>query len=153
MEYSKIISKIENGKQVGVTGITERDSRDFAYTYAVQKIKDKYVAYIDGYYLDEIYYNEMEDTERIEVYESLPEVFEKFELKYNVRPEDMNTSRGQKFFNDKWIELVRYTGETISLTLTHNKIYNVISTEKEWFRIVDDSGEDYLYPPHLFERI
>jgi len=25
--------------------------------------------------------------------------------------------------------------------LTHNKIYDVISIEKDWYRIIDDSGE------------
>lgn len=156
MDRLKLTNKIENGKQVGVRGIIERDGREFAYTYAIQKIKDKYVAYTNGYYLDEVYFHELEHNqfnEHIEVYESLPEVFEIFRQKYNVFPEDMNTSRGNKFFWDNQIKLVRYIGETISLTLTHNKIYNVICTEKEWFRIVDDSGEDYLYPPELFEHI
>lgn len=48
---------------------------------------------------------------------------------------------------------VRYTGETRFLELTNGNIYDVMSIEKEWYRIVDDSGEDYLYPPHLFEII
>lgn len=37
--------------------------------------------------------------------------------------------------------------------LTHSKIYDVISIEKDWYRIVDDSKQDYLYPPLLFEII
>lgn len=49
--------------------------------------------------------------------------------------------------------MIKYIGKTINLELTHGKIYYVISIEKEWFRIIDDSGEDYLYPPHLFEII
>lgn len=48
---------------------------------------------------------------------------------------------------------VKYIKETISLGLTKNKIYNVLSTEKGWYRIKDDSGEDYLYPPEQFEII
>lgn len=48
---------------------------------------------------------------------------------------------------------VKYIGETSFLELTHNKIYEVISVEKKWYRIIDDSGEDYLYPPELFEII
>ncbi len=33
------------------------------------------------------------------------------------------------------------------------KIYVVISIENEWYRIVDESGEDYLYPPTVFEIV
>ncbi|MDO4517867.1 MAG: hypothetical protein Q4B78_01525 [Bacillota bacterium] len=46
---------------------------------------------------------------------------------------------------------VKYLGKTEFLILTNNKVYDVISTEKNWYRIVDDSDEDYLYPPELFE--
>lgn len=48
---------------------------------------------------------------------------------------------------------VKYTGKTDFLVLTHGKVYPVISVEKGWYRIVDDSGEDYLYPPEQFEII
>ena len=48
---------------------------------------------------------------------------------------------------------VRYIGKTDFLVLTHDKIYTVLSVEKGWYRIVDDSGEDYLYPPECFEII
>lgn len=48
---------------------------------------------------------------------------------------------------------VKYIGETEFLVLTHGKVYDVISIEKDWYRIVDDSGEDYLYPPKYFEVI
>lgn len=153
MEKSGLIEKIENGKQVGVSRIIERDGREFSYKYAVQKIHDNYIVYIEEYFMDEMDYDYPERYERFEVYSSLTEVFEIFRQKYNVLPEDMNTSRGNKFFWDENINLVRYTGETKSLMLTHNKIYNVIDIEKKWFRIVDDSDEDYLYPPELFERI
>ena len=37
--------------------------------------------------------------------------------------------------------------------LTHDKIYDVLSVEKDWYRVVDDSGDDYLYPPENFEII
>lgn len=156
MEYSKFINKIENGKQVGISEIIKRDDRDFLCKYAIQKIKEKYVAYTQEFYLDEMYAHEgefNEFNEHFEIYETLSEVFEIFKNKYNIRPEDMNTSRGNKFFNEKNLHLVKYIGETSFLTLTHNKIYNVWSTEKNWFRIIDDSGEDYLYPPELFEQI
>ena len=48
---------------------------------------------------------------------------------------------------------VRFIGETIPLELKNNKIYSVISTEKGRYRIIDDTGEDYLYPPEVFEII
>ena len=48
---------------------------------------------------------------------------------------------------------VKYLRDTMFLSLTKDKIYDVVSVEKSWFRIVDDSGEDYLYPPEMFEII
>lgn len=48
---------------------------------------------------------------------------------------------------------VRFLGKTESLVLTHGKIYDVLSVEKGLYRIVDDSGEDYLYPPKYFEIV
>ena len=48
---------------------------------------------------------------------------------------------------------VRYLGKTEFLVLTNNKVYDVISVEKGWYRVVDDSGEDYLYPPKYFEIV
>ena len=48
---------------------------------------------------------------------------------------------------------VRFLGETSFLELTHDKVYDVLSTEKGWYRVIDDSGEDYLYPPEDFEVI
>lgn len=34
-----------------------------------------------------------------------------------------------------------------------NKIYEVLSVERGFYRIVDESGEDYLYPPENFEVV
>lgn len=48
---------------------------------------------------------------------------------------------------------VKFIGKTEFLVLTNGKIYEVLSVEKGWYRIVDDSGGDYLYPPELFERL
>lgn len=47
--------------------------------------------------------------------------------------------------------IVKCIKDTVSLCLTKDKTYEVLSTEKGWYRIVDDSGEDYLYPPENFE--
>ncbi|WP_293673640.1 hypothetical protein [uncultured Parolsenella sp.] len=48
---------------------------------------------------------------------------------------------------------VRYLGETSFLELTQGKVYEVISVEKGRYRLIDDSGEDYLYSPDEFEVI
>ena len=47
---------------------------------------------------------------------------------------------------------VRYIGENC-VSLTNNKIYEVISIEKDWYRIMDDTEEDYLFPPELFDTV
>jgi hypothetical protein len=47
---------------------------------------------------------------------------------------------------------VKYNGES-GVSLTNGKEYDVISVEDSWFRIVDDTEEDYLYPPEEFEII
>lgn len=46
---------------------------------------------------------------------------------------------------------VRYIRETKNGGCTHGKIYDVISVENDWYRIIDDTNEDYLYPPEEFE--
>lgn len=48
---------------------------------------------------------------------------------------------------------VKYTGESDPLVLLNGKIYEVLSIEKKWYRIVDETDEDYLYPPDGFEII
>ena len=48
---------------------------------------------------------------------------------------------------------VKYLGPTSFLELTNNKVYEVQSIEGDWYRIVDDSEDDYLYPPEDFEVV
>ena len=48
---------------------------------------------------------------------------------------------------------VRYIGKTSPLSLIHGKIYTVYAIEKGLYRIIDESKEDYLYPPEIFEII
>lgn len=48
---------------------------------------------------------------------------------------------------------VRYLGQTDFLVLMHGKLYEGLSVERGWYRIIDDSREDYLYPPQLFEIV
>ena len=47
---------------------------------------------------------------------------------------------------------IKYLGETC-VSLTNEKLYEVISIEETYYRIVDDTQEDYLFPPHLFEIV
>ncbi|GAB2028125.1 hypothetical protein [Lactovum odontotermitis] len=39
------------------------------------------------------------------------------------------------------------------IDLTKDKIYEVIAEEEGNYRIVDDSGEDYLYGPKVLEIV
>lgn len=52
---------------------------------------------------------------------------------------------------DKDIEMelygrLRYIGKDFFLSLTNNKIYDCVGVDNGMLRIVDDEGEDYLYP-------
>jgi hypothetical protein len=51
----------------------------------------------------------------------------------------------------KKIKCINNEGNEISLTV--GKVYNVMSVEIGWYRIKDDSDEDYLFPPELFEIV
>lgn len=48
---------------------------------------------------------------------------------------------------------VKYIGETDPSSLIHGKTYDVLSVEKEWYRVIDEDKEDYLYPPENFEIV
>lgn len=48
---------------------------------------------------------------------------------------------------------VEYIGETSPLELTQGKEYEVLSVEHGWYRVVDDTGEDYLYQSDRFRII
>lgn len=47
---------------------------------------------------------------------------------------------------------VKYKGKS-SVSLTKGKEYEVISIEKGWYRIVDNTDEDYLFSPDEFEIV
>ncbi len=47
---------------------------------------------------------------------------------------------------------VRYIGGR-KADIIPNKEYKVLSIERGWYRIVDESGEDYLYGPSNFEVV
>ncbi len=55
---------------------------------------------------------------------------------------------------------VKFLGQTGIATLIHGKIYDVLSVEQDWYRIMDEDQDDddaevpgYLYPPALFEIV
>jgi hypothetical protein len=37
--------------------------------------------------------------------------------------------------------------------LVYGKVYDVISIELDWYRIIDESEEDYMYSPKAFEIV
>lgn len=41
----------------------------------------------------------------------------------------------------------------IFMDLLPDKVYEVLSIENGWYRIVDESGEDYLYPTENFLKV
>lgn len=49
---------------------------------------------------------------------------------------------------------VKYVGlEVDPLGVISVRIYDCLGIEKEGYRIIDETGEDYLYPPKDFEII
>jgi len=48
---------------------------------------------------------------------------------------------------------VKFIKETQPFMLTKDKIYEVISVERKWYRVIDDTDDDYLYPPESFEIV
>lgn len=45
---------------------------------------------------------------------------------------------------------VKYTQKS-NISLTQDKIYDVLSVEKGWYRITDETEDDYLFPPENFK--
>lgn len=48
---------------------------------------------------------------------------------------------------------VKYRGESDPLYLLNGKVYEVVGVEEGWYRIVDETGEDYLYSPDAFDIV
>lgn len=49
--------------------------------------------------------------------------------------------------------IVRYEGLSNPIALLDGKEYKVESVECGWYRIIDESGEDYLYPARCFSVV
>ena len=43
--------------------------------------------------------------------------------------------------------------ETDLVALVQGKIYDVLSVERGWYRIMTELDEDYLFPPEMFELV
>ena len=41
----------------------------------------------------------------------------------------------------------------IFMDVLPGKVYDVLSIEGGWYRLIDESGEDYLYPPENFVEV
>lgn len=48
---------------------------------------------------------------------------------------------------------VKYIGSYDTPAIDKNKIYEVLSIERRWYRIMTELDEDYLFPPNLFEIV
>lgn len=48
---------------------------------------------------------------------------------------------------------VRYVGDDDPLSLRKGKIYTARILKKNWYGIIDETNEEYAYPPELFEVI
>lgn len=47
---------------------------------------------------------------------------------------------------------VKYIGES-DVSVINGNTYEVLAVESGWYRIVDETEEDYVYPPDQFEII
>ncbi len=54
------------------------------------------------------------------------------------------------FMKKNSIVRVKYIGEDNPLSLRHGKIYEARVLQKGWFGVVDETNEEYAYPPELF---
>lgn len=48
---------------------------------------------------------------------------------------------------------VKYIGEDNPLSLRNGKTYDARVLKEGWFGIVDETKEEYAYPPELFEVV
>lgn len=44
----------------------------------------------------------------------------------------------------------KYIGKSNPLKLINGKVYEIINVNHKWYQIVDETGEDYMYPPEFF---
>lgn len=46
---------------------------------------------------------------------------------------------------------VKFFGDDNPLALRHGKVYDARILKLGWYGIVDETGEEYAYPPDMFE--
>lgn len=102
MDRERLIASLEKGKQLGVCKLIDKDASVISYTYAVQKKDGRYIVFIDEYDINTYYEHELEDTEKVTVYDTLDEVFDNFAPKYGITPEDFCPPKGNKYFNPEF---------------------------------------------------
>ena len=39
------------------------------------------------------------------------------------------------------------------ISLIKDKLYDAIRVEKGWLALIDETGEEYVYPPEIFEIV
>jgi len=66
-----------------------------------------------------------------------------------------NSEKQIKTSNSQTTFKAKYLADSDPLALIQDKIYDVLSVEGdgEWYRVIDETGEDYLYPAFCFEKI
>ena len=48
---------------------------------------------------------------------------------------------------------VKFVGESDPLCFIHGKIYTKIGESHGYWKVIDETGEDYLYDPDVFEVV
>ncbi len=48
---------------------------------------------------------------------------------------------------------VKFIGQDDPLALRHGKVYDAVVGQKGMLGIIDETGEEYAYPPKLFEKV
>jgi hypothetical protein len=54
---------------------------------------------------------------------------------------------------DGHLHIVPFPTKGKLIALTRGTLYKVLSIENGFYRIVDDTGSDYLFPAHMFEKV
>lgn len=47
----------------------------------------------------------------------------------------------------------RYIGESDEFYCINGKVYEVVGETHGMWKVIDESGEDYLYSPEMFEKV
>nr|MDE6004484.1 hypothetical protein [Oscillospiraceae bacterium] len=82
MDKERLLRIIEGGKQVGFEDVIIQSNKKICYTYAIQKLNNSYIVYIDEYDLDKLWLDESD--EEVYVYDNLATLLEKQPLKYGI---------------------------------------------------------------------